>query len=65
MKVRDQLVYLARLKGMEKREAVKELGTWLERFNITDYENKKVEELSKGISRKSNSFRQFCISRSS
>ncbi|ASB92551.1 ABC transporter ATP-binding protein [Bacillus subtilis] len=52
MKVKDQLVYLARLKGMEKREAVKELGTWLERFNITDYENKKVEELSKGNQQK-------------
>lgn len=37
---------------MEKREAVKELGTWLERFNITDYENKKVEELSKGNQQK-------------
>lgn len=52
LKVRDQLVYLARLRGMPKSEALTELKSWLERFKIPDYENKKVEELSKGNQQK-------------
>ncbi|MCI3987716.1 sodium ABC transporter ATP-binding protein, partial [Bacillus vallismortis] len=52
MNVKDQLVYLARLKGIEKQEAVRELGTWLELLNITVYENKYVEELSNGNQQK-------------
>nr|WP_211171208.1 ABC transporter ATP-binding protein [Bacillus sp. DNRA2] len=52
LKVREQLVYLARLKGMDKHEAGKELTSWLERFKIPDYAEKKVEELSKGNQQK-------------
>lgn len=52
LKVRDQIIYLARLRGMLKSEAIVELKAWLERFNITEYENKKVEELSKGNQQK-------------
>ncbi|HEY2420374.1 MAG TPA: ABC transporter ATP-binding protein [Neobacillus sp.] len=52
LKVRDQIVYLARLRGMEKNEALTELKSWLERFKIPEYENKKVEELSKGNQQK-------------
>lgn len=52
LKVRDQIVYLARLRGMQKTEALVELRSWLERFKIPDYENKKVEELSKGNQQK-------------
>lgn len=52
LKVRDQIVYLARLRGMQKSEALIELKSWLERFKITEYENKKVEELSKGNQQK-------------
>lgn len=52
LKVSDQIVYLARLRGMPKNEALSELKYWLERFRITDYENKKVEELSKGNQQK-------------
>ncbi|MCM3725583.1 ABC transporter ATP-binding protein [Neobacillus cucumis] len=52
LKVRDQIVYLARLRGMQKTEALIELKLWLERFKILDYENKKVEELSKGNQQK-------------
>jgi ABC-2 type transport system ATP-binding protein len=52
LKVRDQIVYLARLRGMPKREALVELKIWLERFKIPEYENKKVEELSKGNQQK-------------
>lgn len=50
--VKDQLVYLAKLRGMAKADSVKALKSWLERFNITEYENKKVEELSKGNQQK-------------
>jgi ABC-2 type transport system ATP-binding protein len=52
LKVREQIVYLARLRGMKKNEAVIELKSWLERFKIPEYENKKVEELSKGNQQK-------------
>jgi ABC-2 type transport system ATP-binding protein len=52
LKVRDQIVYLARLRGMQKTEALTELKLWLDRFKIPEYENKKVEELSKGNQQK-------------
>jgi ABC-2 type transport system ATP-binding protein len=52
LKVRDQIVYLARLRGMQKSEAITELDNWLERFKIPEYAPKKVEELSKGNQQK-------------
>ncbi|MFD1017740.1 ABC transporter ATP-binding protein [Thalassobacillus hwangdonensis] len=52
MKVKEQLVYLARLRGMDKKEALKELDHWLERFKVPEYKEKKVEELSKGNQQK-------------
>ncbi|GAE24899.1 ABC transporter [Halalkalibacter wakoensis JCM 9140] len=52
MKVMDQIVYLARLRGMKKQEIVKELDIWLERFNVPEYKHKKIEELSKGNQQK-------------
>jgi ABC-2 type transport system ATP-binding protein len=52
LKVREQLVYLGRLRGMKKDEAITELKIWLTRFKIKEYENKKVEELSKGNQQK-------------
>ncbi|WP_160724611.1 ABC transporter ATP-binding protein [Bacillus sp. USDA818B3_A] len=52
LKVRDQIIYLARLRGMPKNEALAELRLWLERFKIQEYENKRVEELSKGNQQK-------------
>jgi ABC-2 type transport system ATP-binding protein len=52
MKVNDQIIYLARLRGMDKKEADKELEYWLERFNVPEYKTKKVEELSKGNQQK-------------
>jgi ABC-2 type transport system ATP-binding protein len=52
LKVREQIVYLARLRGMPKGKALAELHRWLERFKILDYESKKVEELSKGNQQK-------------
>lgn len=52
MKVGEQCIYLARLKGMSKSDARKRLTEWFERFEIGDWWNKKVEELSKGMAQK-------------
>ncbi len=52
MKVGEQVVYLARLKGLSKQEAMKRLKVWFEKFDITSWWNKKVEELSKGMQQK-------------
>ncbi|MBR5835487.1 MAG: ATP-binding cassette domain-containing protein [Bacteroidales bacterium] len=52
MKVGDQAMYLAQLKGMSSREAAKELKKWFVRFGIESWWNKKVEELSKGMAQK-------------
>lgn len=52
MKVGEQAIYLAQLKGIEKKEAEKRIRIWFEKFGITDWWNKKVEELSKGMQQK-------------
>ncbi|MFK2825869.1 ABC transporter ATP-binding protein [Bacillus sp. B190/17] len=52
MKVKEQIVYLARLRGMDKKAAAAETDRWLERFHVPDYAGKKVEELSKGNQQK-------------
>jgi ABC-2 type transport system ATP-binding protein len=52
MKVGEQAVYLAQLKGMTKQEAKKQLKFWFEKLEIGDWWNKKVEELSKGMAQK-------------
>jgi ABC-2 type transport system ATP-binding protein len=52
MKVEDQLIFLAQLRGMNKADAKKELKHWLERFEVPHYIHKRVEELSKGNQQK-------------
>ena len=52
MKVGEQLTYLARLKGLSPADTKKELKYWFERFDIKDWWDKKVEELSKGMQQK-------------
>ncbi|HEU0001284.1 MAG TPA: ABC transporter ATP-binding protein [Ktedonobacteraceae bacterium] len=52
MKVDEQLIFLARLNGLSKPDAEKELDEWLERFQITGYRKRKIEELSKGNQQK-------------
>ncbi|MBR5499733.1 MAG: ATP-binding cassette domain-containing protein [Bacteroidales bacterium] len=52
MKVGEQAMYLAQLKGMTSREAATELKKWFVRFGIESWWNKKVEELSKGMAQK-------------
>lgn len=52
MKVGEQLMYLARLKGLTRNDAKEQIKHWLNKFDITNWENKKVEELSKGMQQK-------------
>ncbi|MEK5413757.1 sodium ABC transporter ATP-binding protein [Paenibacillus odorifer] len=52
VKISDQIVYLARLRGMSASDADKSLRYWLDRFEVPDYYNKKIEELSKGNQQK-------------
>jgi len=52
MKVGEQLLYLAQLKGLTKARAQQEIDMWFEKFDIKDWANKKVEDLSKGMQKK-------------
>src|SRR5690554_4355218 len=52
MKVGEQAIYLARLKGMSRHDAVASLKFWFEKFEMKGWWNKKVEELSKGMQQK-------------
>ena len=52
MKVGEQALYLAQLKGMSYNEAILKLRIWFERLEISSWWNKKVEELSKGMAQK-------------
>ena len=52
MKVGEQALFFARLKGLSRRDAERELRKWFERLQISDWWNKKVEELSKGMAQK-------------
>ncbi len=52
MKVGEQALYLAQLKGLSKGEAKKRLMYWFEKFEISSWWNKKIEELSKGMAQK-------------
>lgn len=52
MKVGEQVLYLAQLKGLDKKEAKSRLLEWFERLEIGDWWNRKVQELSKGMAQK-------------
>jgi ABC-2 type transport system ATP-binding protein len=52
IKVSEQIIYLAELRGLSRKQAETELKAWLERFDVPEYYNKKVEELSKGNQQK-------------
>lgn len=52
MKVGEQCLYLAQMKGLSKAEAKKQLDYWFERLDIKGWWNKKIEELSKGMAQK-------------
>jgi ABC-2 type transport system ATP-binding protein len=52
MKIGEQTLYLAQLKGLGRGEAMKKIKEWFIRFNMDTWWNKKVEDLSKGMSQK-------------
>ena len=52
MNVGEQAIYLAQLKGLSRQEAKRRLQEWFERFGISSWWNKKLEELSKGMQQK-------------
>lgn len=52
MKIGEQALYLAQLRGMTKNDALKSLKYWFEKFEIQTWWDKKVEELSKGMAQK-------------
>lgn len=52
MKVGEQALFFARLKGLSRDEAMRRLRVWFERFGITSWWNRRVEELSKGMAQK-------------
>ena len=52
MKVGEQCLYLAQLKGLSHQEAKKQLKFWFEKFEIEDWWNKKIQELSKEMAQK-------------
>ncbi len=52
MKVGEQILYLAQLKGLTKNDAKESMKYWLNKFDIKGWEKKKIEELSKGMQQK-------------
>jgi ABC-2 type transport system ATP-binding protein len=52
MKIGEQAIYLARLKGLSRAEAMHRIKEWFVKFNMESWWNKKVEDLSKGMSQK-------------
>jgi ABC-2 type transport system ATP-binding protein len=52
MKIGEQAMYLAQLKGLSKAEALEKVKTWFEKFEMQSWWNKKVEDLSKGMGQK-------------
>ena len=52
MTVYEQVLYLAQLKGMSLQQAREEMRYWFKRFDITSWQKKKIEELSKGMAQK-------------
>jgi ABC-2 type transport system ATP-binding protein len=52
LKVGEQLIYLARLKGLSREDATARSKAWIKKFQITDWWGKKVEDLSKGMAQK-------------
>lgn len=52
MKVQDEIIYLARLRGLSRHDAIQRMGEWLDRFDLGSWRDKKVEQLSKGMAQK-------------
>jgi len=52
MKIGEQAMYLAQLKGLRRRDAYKKIKTWFNKFEMQTWWNKKIEDLSKGMGQK-------------
>jgi len=52
LKVGEQLIYLAQLKGLSRKIATEKSKAWIKKFEVTEWWNKKVEDLSKGMAQK-------------
>lgn len=52
LKVGEQLIYLAQLKGLSRADALKKVRHWIEKFEIQNWWHKKIEDLSKGMAQK-------------
>ena len=52
MKVKEQLLYFAQIKGIKKNDAKQKITDWLERLNLTQWKDKKIQDLSKGMAQK-------------
>ena len=52
LKVGEQLVYLAQLKGLSRKDALEKSKAWVKKFEVTEWWTKKVEDLSKGMAQK-------------
>lgn len=52
MKVWDHAMFIAQIKGLSKKQAEQQLNIWFDRYEITDWKNKKIQELSKGMQQK-------------
>ena len=55
MKVGEQLIYLAELRGLDRKSAIANVKDWMTKFEIESWWNKKISELSKGMGQKFNS----------
>ena len=52
MRVRDVILFIAELKGLYKQQALGEIERWLEKMKLSEWENKRIDELSKGMAQK-------------
>ena len=52
MKVKDVILFMAELRGMDRANAFNEIDHWLQKMDLTEWENKKIEDLSKGMAQK-------------
>ena len=52
MKVRDVILFIAELKGLYKQQALSEIDRWLEKMQLSEWGNKRIDELSKGMAQK-------------
>ena len=52
MKVRDVILFIAELKGLHRQQALGEIERWLQKMQLSEWENKRIDELSKGMAQK-------------